>query len=334
MSPVKRSRIYGVGYYVPPRVVKNDDLSKMMDTSDEWIQQRTGIKQRHFADEGVMNADMGVEAVNKALAAGGLKKEEIDYIIYATLSPDYEFPGTGCFLQAKLGIPGVPALDIRNQCSGFIYGLQIADALVKTGQYKRVLVVGGELHSRGLDLTTRGREVSVLFGDGAGAAIVGPSDDERGILSVHTHADGSHAKELWLEAPGCSFYPTRLTHEMIDDGRIFPKMNGKTVFLNAVKKMPEVFVEGLKATGLTMDKIDLLVPHQANLRINDAVADYLKFPKEKVFNTIDRFGNTTAATIPIGLSEAIAAGALKPGMTIGLVAFGSGFTWASAIIRW
>ncbi len=335
MANTIRSRILGVGYYVPPRVVTNNDLAKLMDTSDEWIVQRTGIKQRHYADSTMTNADMGVEAAKHALDMAGLKKEDVDFIIYATLSPDHEFPGNGCFFQAKMGIPGVPALDVRNQCTGFLYGLQIADALVRTGQYKRVLCVGGELHSRGLDLTTRGRDVSVLFGDGAGAAIVGPSDDpNRGILSVHTHADGTHAKELWLEAPGCAHTPHRISHEMIEDGRIFPKMNGKAVFVHAVRRMPEVLNEALKHNGFSIKDLDLLVPHQANMRINEAVGQALGLPKEKVFNTIDRFGNTTAATLPIGLTEAVTAGALKPGMLVGLVAFGSGFTWGSALMRW
>lgn len=334
MSLVKRSRIYGVGYYVPPRVVTNDDLSRLIDTSDEWIQQRTGIQQRHFMDEGVTNSDLALKAVESALANAQVSKSEIDYIIFGTLSPDHEFPGTGCFLQAKLGLPGVPALDIRNQCSAFLYGLQLADALVKTGQYKRVLVVGSEAHSRGLDLTTRGREVSVLFGDGAGAAIVGPSEDERGILSIATHADGQYAKELWVQWPGCANYPTRFTHEMVDDGSAFPKMNGKAVFVHAVRRMPEVLMESLNAIGKSVHDLDLLVPHQANLRINDAVAEGLGIPKHKVFNTIQRFGNTTAATLPIGLTEAVSAGALKPGMLVGLVAFGSGFTWASAVVKW
>lgn len=332
-----RSKILGVGYYVPPRVVTNDDLAKQynIDTSDEWVQQRTGIKQRHFVDAGTTNADLGVEAANRALNAAGVKKEEIDFILYATLSQDHEFPGTGCFFQAKMGLPGVPAMDVRNQCTGFLYCLQMADALVRTGQYKRILIVGAEMHSRGLDLTTRGRDVAVLFGDGAGAAIVGPSDDSSsGILNVQLHADGSYAKELWIEAPGCAFHPTRMSHEMIDNTSMFPKMNGKTVFIHAVKRMPETLMESLKATGHKLEDIDLLVPHQANLRINEAVAKGLGLPEDKVFNTIQRFGNTTAATIPIGLSEAVAQGKLKPGMLVGLVAFGSGFTWGSALIRW
>ncbi|MEW6058005.1 MAG: beta-ketoacyl-ACP synthase III [Bdellovibrionota bacterium] len=334
-----RSKVYGVGYYVPPRVVTNADLATKygIDTSDEWVQQRTGIKQRHFVDEGMTNADLGVEAAKRALDASGVKKEEIDLILYATLSQDHEFPGTGCFFQAKFGIPaGVPAMDVRNQCTGFLYCLSIADALVRTGQYKRVLIIGSETHSRGLDLTTRGRDVAVLFGDGAGAAVVGPAapGEESGILSVHLHADGNYAKELWIEGPGCAFHPLRMNHEMVDDTRMFPKMNGKTVFMHAVRRMPETLLEALKVNGKNLEDLDLLVPHQANLRINEAVGKQLNLPEEKVFNTIQRFGNTTAATLPIGLSEAVAQGKLKKGMLIGLVAFGSGFTWGSALIRW
>jgi 3-oxoacyl-[acyl-carrier-protein] synthase-3 len=334
----KASKILGIGHYAPPRVVTNDDLAKTygIDTSDEWINQRTGIRQRHFVDANMTNADLGVEAAKRALDSAGVKKEEVDFILYATLSQDHEFPGTGCFFQAKLGIPGIPAMDVRNQCTGFLYCLSVADALVRTGQYRRILIVGSEIHSRGLDLTTRGRDVAVLFGDGAGAAIVGPAEagDESGILSVHLHADGSHAKELWIESPGCSFHPFRMTPEMIEDGRVFPKMNGKTVFMHAVRRMPECLGEALKFNKLQVSDIDLLVPHQANLRINEAVAKGLGIPEDKVFNTIQRYGNTTAATIPIGLSEAVAAGKLKRGMLTALVAFGSGFTWGSALLRW
>lgn len=336
MSDLK-SKILGVGYYVPPRVVTNKDLVEQygIDTSDDWIQQRTGIKQRHFVDAGTTNADLGVEAAKRALDAAGIRKNEIDFILYATLSQDHEFPGTGCFFQAKMDIPGVPAMDVRNQCSGFLYCLQMADALVRTGQYKRILIVGSEVHSHGLDLTTRGRDVSVLFGDGAGAAVVGVAGaGEEGIVNVQLHADGAHAKELWIESPGCSFHPTRMTREMIDDARIFPAMNGKSVFMHAVRRMPEVLGEALQASGKKLSDIDLLVPHQANLRINEAVAKGLGLSEDKVFNTIQRFGNTTAATIPIGLAEAVAQGRLRPGMLVGLVAFGSGFTWGSALIRW
>lgn len=338
MSKPMKSKIMGVGYYVPPRVVTNQDLATQygIDTSDEWIQQRTGIKQRHFVDAGTTNADLGVEAANRALIAAGVKKEEIDLILYATLSQDHEFPGTGCFFQAKMGMAGVPAMDVRNQCTGFLYCLATADAFVRTGMYKRILIVGSEVHSHGMDLTTRGRDVAVLFGDGAGAAVVGPASDaeESGVLSVHLHADGAFAKELWIESPGCSFHPVRMTHEMIDDARMFPTMNGRAVFMNAVRRMPEALIEAMKFNNTKLEDIDLLVPHQANLRINEAVAKGMGIPEEKVFNTIQRFGNTTAATIPIGLAEAVAQGKLKKGMLVGMVAFGSGFTWGSALVRW
>lgn len=333
-----RSKILGVGYYVPPRIVRNQDLVSQygIDTSDDWIQQRTGIQQRHFVDPGVTNADLGVEAAKRALDASGVKKEEIDFILYATLSPDHEFPGTACFFQAKFGIPGIPAMDVRNQCTGFLYLLSTADALVRTGQYKRILVIGGEVHSHGLDLTTRGRDVAVLFGDGAGAAVVGPcsDDDESQILSVQLHADGNYAKELWLEAPGCAFHPFRVPSDMWESGSVYPQMNGKTVFMHAVRRMPEVVQETLAFNGLKISDVDLVVPHQANLRINEAVAKYLGVSEEKVFNTIQRFGNTTAATIPIGLSEAVSQGILKKGMLVAMPAFGSGFTWGAALVRW
>lgn len=333
-----KSKILGVGHFVPPRVVTNSDLATAygIDTNDEWIQQRSGVRQRHFVDEGMGTSDLAAEASVRALEASGVRKEELDCILFATLSPDHEFPGAGCFLQAKLGVPGIPAMDIRNQCSGFIYALSVADGLIRTGQYRRILVVGAEIHSRGIDLSTRGRDVSVLFGDGAGAVVVAPAeeDEDRGIYSVHLHADGSHAKELWTEAPGCSLHPNRITHQMIEDGLIYPKMNGKAVFLHAVRRMPEVMLEALEFNGMKVSDLDLFVPHQANIRINEAAGKALGLPDDKVFNTIARFGNTTAATIPIGLSEAVREGRLKPGSLVGLAAFGSGFTWASALVRW
>ncbi len=333
-----RSKIRGVGYFVPPKVVTNADLVSQygIDTSDEWIIQRTGIKQRHFVEGAVSNADLAVEAANKALADANIEKNEIDMIIYATLSQDHEFPGTGCFFQAKFGLPGVPAIDIRTQCTGFLYSLSVADALIRMGQYKNVLIIGSEIHSRGLDLSTKGRDVAVLFGDGAGAAVVSRAEpgDAGEVLSVHLHADGTYAKELWVEAPGSSFSPSRVHPSMFETDAFYPKMNGKVVFLHAVRRMPEVLIEALKHNNLTLEDIDLLVPHQANLRINEAVAKQLGLSSEKVFNTIERFGNTTAATLPIGLSEAKNKGVLKPGMLVGMVAFGSGFTWGSALVRW
>ena len=332
------SRILGVGSYVPPMILKNQDLVAMMDTSDEWIQQRTGIKQRHWVDpkSETANSDLALEAAKRALASAKVNKEDLDMIIFATLSPDHDFPGTGCFLQAKLGVPGIPALDIRQQCTGFIYGLSIADQFIKSGAKQKILVVGSEVHSRGLDKTSRGREVSVLFGDGAGAVVVGRAEagNPSQILSTHLHADGNFAKELWVKDPGCATTGERLSIERIEAGEHFPKMNGKTVFVHAVKRMPEAVMEALKANQLKASEIDLFIFHQANLRINEMVAKQLEIPAEKVFNTIDQFGNTTAATIPIGLDEAVKAGKLKPGMLVASAAFGSGFTWASAVFRW
>lgn len=334
------SRILGVGSYVPPGIVKNDDLKQWMETSDEWIQQRTGIQQRHWVEinSEIGNSDLAVQAVERALAAARVKKDEIEMIIYATLSPDVEFPGTACFLQAKLGLPGIAALDIRQQCTGFIYGLSIADQYIRTGFYKKILVVGSEVHSRGLDRSTRGRDVTVLFGDGAGAVVMGPintdNKSDSQVYSTHLHADGAHAKDLWIKSD-CSSYPgERITQAHLEAGDHYPKMNGKTVFVNAVKRMPEAIHEALKANGLRVSDIDLFLFHQANLRINEMVGKQLEIPEEKIFNTIDRFANTTAATIPIGMDEAVKAGKLKPGMLVALAAFGSGFTWGSAILRW
>jgi len=338
---MRYSKILGMGSYVPERVWTNKDLESLMDTTDEWIQQRTGIKERHWVDQASSTAssDLALEAANEALEASGVKKEELDMIILATLSPDHDFPGTACFLQAKMGVPGIPALDVRQQCTGFLYGLSIADQFIRSGMKNKILVVGAEVHSKGLDKTTRGRDVSVLFGDGAGAVILGACEGpvvekSSQILSTHLHADGRFAKELWIPEPGMAHPGDRLTVERLVDANQYPKMNGKTVFMHAAKKMPEVLLEALTANNLELSDIDLFVFHQANLRINEMVAKQLGIVEEKVFNTIDRFGNTTAASIPLGLCEAQKAGKLKPGMLVAVAAFGSGFTWASAVIRW
>jgi 3-oxoacyl-[acyl-carrier-protein] synthase-3 len=333
-----RSKILGVGSFVPPKKVTNSDLARVMDTSDEWIVQRTGIKQRYWVEGTTNTSDLGYQAALRALEASKVKKEEIEMIIFATLIPDHEFPGCACFLQAKLGLPGIAALDIRQQCTGFLYGISIADQFIRSGMYRKILVVGAEVHSKGLDLTTRGRDIAVLFGDGAGAVVVGATDavDQKDsqIFSTHLYADGSYAKELWTEAPGSSFEKNRISGAIVESGAHFPKMNGKTVFTHAVKRMPEALVTALKANEMKLEDVDLFVFHQANLRINEMVAKQLGIPEEKVFNTIDRFANTTAATIPIGLDEAVKAGKLKPGMLVASAAFGSGFTWASAVFRW
>jgi 3-oxoacyl-[acyl-carrier-protein] synthase-3 len=323
-----------MGHYVPPKVVTNDDLAKMIDTSDEWIQQRTGIKQRHYIDkDGTGPSDLAIPAVQMACKNAGIEVSEIDAIIFATLSPDYTFPGSGVLLGDKLGLPGVPALDIRNQCSGFLYGLQVADAWIKCGMYKRVALVGGEVHSTGIDFSDEGRDVTVLFGDGAACALLGPTeDDDAGVLDVEVHADGSGAKELWLEAPASAYIP-RITHEMIDERRVWPAMNGRQVFRWATTKMPEVALSVLQRNGVTPAELDLVVPHQANKRINEFVGQKLELPPEKVVHNIMKYGNTTAASIPLALSEAIQEGRAKKGDLILMPAFGSGFTWGAALVR-
>jgi 3-oxoacyl-[acyl-carrier-protein] synthase-3 len=323
-----------MGHYVPPKVVTNDDLAKMFDTSDEWIQQRTGIKERHYIDQnGTGPSDLAVPAVQMACKNAGIDVSEIDAIIFATLSPDYTFPGSGVLLGDKLGLPGIPALDVRNQCSGFLYGLQVADAWIRCGMYKRVCLVGGEVHSTGIDFTDEGRDVTVLFGDGAACALLGPTEDEdTGVLDVEVHADGSGAKELWLEAPASAYIP-RITHEMIDERRVWPSMNGRQVFRWATSKMPEVSLSVLHRNGVTPADLDLVVPHQANKRINEFVGQKLDIPPEKVVHNIQKYGNTTAASIPLALSEAIEEGRAKKGDLILMPAFGSGFTWGAALIR-
>jgi 3-oxoacyl-[acyl-carrier-protein] synthase-3 len=333
---MRNSRILSVGRYIPPRIVTNDDLTKVMDTSDEWIQQRTGIQQRHYSDGWTGAADMGAEAAREALDRAGLRPQDIDCIIFATLSPDVDMPASACLLQDRLGIGGIPAFDVRNQCSGFLYSTSIADKFVKTGTYDRVLVVGSEVHSTGIDLTTRGRDVAVIFGDGAGAAVIGPEPDpQRGILVTCLHAEGKFAEKLWLESPASRLRP-RLTEEMIDgeDARIFPKMEGRYVFRHAVTRMPEVIQEALDAVGLKPGDIDLLVPHQANLRINQMVAMGFEMPEERVVNNIQRYGNTTAGSIPLALYEALQDGRIHDGDLICLAGFGAGFTWGAVLIRW
>jgi 3-oxoacyl-[acyl-carrier-protein] synthase-3 len=305
-----------------------------METTDEWITQRTGIKERRWVGEGTGNSDLALAATHKALERAGWKAGDIEAIIYATLSTDHMFPGDGCFLNAKLGIPGVPALDIRNQCSGFIYGLSVADAWIRSGQYRRVLLVGSEVHSTGLDVSTRGRDVAVIFGDGAGAALLEATDDpSRGVLSTHLHADGRYARELWTDAPG-SFYHPRVQPRMLEDASIFPRMEGQKVFKHAITKMPEAVREALQRNGLHAGDIKVLIPHQANLRISEMVQRSLELRDDQVFNNIQKYGNTTAASIPLCLEEAVAARGVARGDLVALAAFGAGFTWASALLRW
>ena len=334
---MNRTAIYGVGHYVPTRIVTNDDLAKCFDTSDEWIRQRTGIRQRRFVEEsGIGASDLAVKAVRNACDKAGVAVSELDAIIFATLSPDYDFPGSGCLLGHKLGIGGVPALDVRTQCTGFLYGLQVADAWIRCGMYRRVALVGSEVHSTGLDLSDEGRDIAVLFGDGAACAILGPidpsEDQDRGVMDVEVHADGSGAPLLWMEAPSSAQNP-RISHEMIDAGRHYPKMVGKAVFRWATEKMPEVANAVLARAGLTTADIDLFVPHQANMRINELVARRLDLPPEKVVHNIEMYGNTTAASIPLALSEAMEQGRAKRGDLVLFAAFGSGFTWGAGLTR-
>ena len=332
------SKIIGLGHYVPDNVVSNHDLSKVMDTSDEWIQERTGIKERrHVIPDQDTTTSMGVKAARIAIERAGIEKDDIDFIVFATLSPDYYFPGPGVLVQRDLGIKTVGALDVRNQCSGFIYAISVADQYIKSGMYKNVLVIGSELHSRGLDMTTRGRSVSVIFGDGAGAAVLTREENNsKGILSTHLHSEGQHAEELSLIAPGmCKRWVTDIIEENDpDDESYFPYMNGQFVFKNAVVRFSEVIIEGLKANNLEADDIDLLVPHQANLRISQFIQNKFGLSDDQVFNNIMKYGNTTAASIPIALTEAWESNKVKDGDLVVLAAFGSGFTWGSAIIRW
>ncbi len=334
-SASARSRILGTGRYLPEQVVTNDDLAQRFSTSDEWIHQRTGIRERRYSRPGEGTAVLGCRAAERALANAGVEKEEVDFILFATLSPDHCFPGSSAFMQDLLGIPGIPAMDIRNQCTGFLYGLVTADAYVKAGVARRILVVGAEVHSTGLDFSDQGRDVTVLFGDGAGAAVVGPSEEESaGILSHQLHCDGRFARELWVDAPSSSSFPERVDAEMLSGRRQYPQMNGKTVFKHAVERLPEAIHAVLSQAGHDLSEVDLLIPHQANMRINQMVAHKLGFPPEKVVHNIERYGNTTAGSIPIALDEAREQGRVHPGDLILLAGFGSGFTWGSVLMRW
>lgn len=346
-----RSIIAGIGMYVPENIISNNDLTQYMDTSDEWIQERTGIKERRFADRtGETTTTMGVEAAKIAIERAGITASDVDFIVFATLSPDYYFPGCGVLLQRAMQMNEVGALDVRNQCSGFIYALSVADQFIKTGMYKNILVVGSEKHSFGLDMSTRGRNVSVIFGDGAGAVVLQPTPDEnRGMLSTHLHSDGSEAEVLAMYNPGthanhwkegladfdnAGIAQMFMSHKMIDKAQLFPNMDGQTVFKKAVVKFPEVIMEALNKNGYTPSDLKLLVPHQANLRISQFVQHKLGLKDDQVYNNIQRYGNTTAASIPIALCEAWQEGKIGKGDLICLAAFGSGFTWASALLKW
>jgi len=330
---MRGSRIVGMGHCVPDRVVTNDDLASFLDTSNEWIVKRTGIEERRWVEGDVGTADLAFEATKEALKEASMEAGDLDMIIFATLSPDITFPGSSCILQKMLGIPGIATLDIRNQCTGFVYGMSIADQFIKTGMMNNVLVVGAEIHSSGLDMTDRGRDVTVLFGDGAGVAIVSATDGESRILDSKLHADGTHYDVLMAEAPASRLNP-RLTPEMLEEGRHYPKMDGRQVFRNAVTAMPAVVHEVLEPNGFTTEDIDMLVPHQANLRINQMVQRNLGLRDDQVFNNIMKYGNTTAASIPIALHEAIQAGKVSSGDLVVLTAFGAGLTWGANLIRW
>lgn len=347
-----RSKIAGIGKYLPTHVVTNKDLLQYMDTSDEWIQERTGIKERRYAHRTEeTTTTMGVEAALIAMERAGVTPQDIDFIIFATLTPDYYFPGCGVLLQRALKMKEVGALDVRNQCSGFLYALSVADQFIRTGTYRNILVVGSEKHSFGLDFTTRGRNVSVIFGDGAGAVVLQPSQEEgQGILSTHLHSDGESAEILAMYNPGthanhwkeekyadfdeASLGQMFFSHAMIDNGQIFPYMDGPAVFKKAVVKFPEVIMEALQQNGMTPAELRLMIPHQANLRIAQFVQQKLKLRDDQVYNNIQQYGNTTAASVPIALCEAWEKGLINSGDLVCLAAFGSGFTWASALIRW
>jgi 3-oxoacyl-[acyl-carrier-protein] synthase-3 len=319
---------------VPRRVVTNHELASVMETSNEWIIERTGIEERHWVSEGETGATLATAAAQQAIERAGLTPRDIDMIVYATLSPDFNFPGTGVFVQRALGIRDIPCIDIRQQCTGFIYGLSIADVYIRTGSVKHALVIGSEVHSTGLDISTQGRDVTVLFGDGAGAVVLGRATDEAHvILSTHIHADGAEAEILWTEYPASARNP-RISAEAMAERKHYPVMNGKRVFKHAVTKMPAAIMEGMVTNNLKLSDIDMLIPHQANLRINQMVAQLIGLPPEKMHNNIQKYGNTTAATIPICMYEAIELGKIKPGNLVCLVAFGAGLTWGSAFLRY
>lgn len=344
--------IAGIGHYVPEQVITNNDLLAYMDTSDEWIQERTGIKERRYAHRTEeTTTTMGVEAAKMAIEKAGISKDDVDFIIFATISPDYYFPGCGVLLQRAMQMKEIGALDIRNQCSGFVYALSVADQFIKTGMYKNILLVASEKHSFGLDFSTRGRNISVIFGDGAAAVVLQPTEEPgRGILSTHLHSDGENAEMLamfnpgthanhWMKEPLADFDEAPvgemfMSHAMIDKAQNFPTMDGPAVFKKAVVKFPEVIMEALEKNKLTTADLALLVPHQANLRISQFVQHKLKLRDDQVFNNIEKYGNTTAASIPLALSEAFAEGKIKKGDLVCMAAFGSGFTWASALMRW
>lgn len=331
-----QAKITGTGMYVPKRIVTNSELVDLLDCSEEWIIQRSGIKERRFAAPDESPADLAKYAAEKALQDSGLETKDVDCIVIATLSSHAEFPGTSFFLQAELGLENTPCFDLRAQCSGFLYSLSTAKAFIESGQFERMLIIGCELQSRGLDMTPEGRDMSVLFGDGAGAVVVEANcnaEDPGEILDVRLHAQGKFAKKLWTEAPGCALEP-RITSELIQEKRHFPKMLGRMVFKHAVRRMPEVLNETLSTSKLELEDVDLFLFHQANLRINEYVAESMQLPEKKILNNVQRYGNCSAASLPMLLAEAKEGGLLQSGRLVSLTAFGAGFSWASALVRW
>lgn len=330
------ARITGVGHYVPENIVTNHDLTQWMETSDEWIKERTGIEERRYFEFGKdTNASMAAAASRLALERAGRSTEEIDFIVYATITPDYFFPGSAFLMQRELGMETKPVIDIRQQCSGFVYAISIADQFIKTGMYKRALVVGAEIQSTWIDKSTAGRNVAVIFGDGAGAVVLEATEDpDRRVLSTHLYADGRNAEDLYVKDPGASRPNRAATKEMVDEGGFNVVMNGSTVFKHAVVRFEEVIREALDANGFSEEDLNLLVPHQANIRISEYIRQKMGLPEEKVINNIHKYGNTTAASIPIALSEAWEQGRIKEGDLICFAAFGSGFTWGSALVKW
>ena len=326
--------ISGTGFYMPPRVVTNEELATYMDTTDEWIQERTGIKERRYVEPGEGPSDLAIPATEQALDTAGLEVKDIDFMIFATSTPDFYAPGAGCLLQDKMGFNEIGALDIRVQCSGFLYGLSIAEQYIKTGVFKNILLIGAEVQSTAMDLTNEGRDTAVIFGDGAGAAIISATAEDRGILSTHMHSEGKYLKELWLESPASNAGHPRISSNDLNDGKQYLKMNGREVFRHALTRFPEVIHECLEKNNLTTDEIDLLIPHQANLRITQMVQKRLGLKDEQVYSNIQKYGNTTAGTIPIALAEVVNKGKVSRGDIVMLASFGSGFTWASAAIKW
>ena len=326
--------IAGVGFFVPPKIVTNHDLSKYMNTSDEWIRERTGIQERRFVEKGMGPSDMAIPATVQALESAGLSIGEIDFMIFATSTPDYYIPGSGCLLQEKMGFNEIGALDIRVQCAGFVYGLSIAEQYIKTGTFENILLIGAEVQTTSMELNDNGRDVSVIFGDGAGAVIISGTEEDKGILSTHMHSEGKYLKELWMEAPASNAGMPRISPEDLEAGKQYLKMNGREVFRHAIVRFVEVIHECLEKNKLKVEDIDMLIPHQANLRITQMVQKKLGLNDDQVFSNIHKYGNTTAASIPIALTEAVNDGKISKGDKVVLASFGSGFAWASTVMKW